>query len=220
MPLVQCQWQWHAVHTHSSPQLRLAQCSLFTQWSKPNHRNSATIAALLPPAPMIARQVPCVAGRLPALRAILLPQSVAAATTTTTTTTAATDTTATAAATQAGRRRCANRCAGGARRGALPRRTVRPFIVAFHRRGPTTRACTTWAPGRRQRAHFMRHRSYAAPPVGALRWQPPAPAVAWKGERQAREYSASCMQPKNVRAPPVGFLNLRQSVSEHAVREG
>jgi len=35
---------------------------------------------------------------------------------------------------------------------------------------------------------------YAAPPVGPLRWKPPAPAVAWSGVRDASHYGAICMQ--------------------------
>ncbi len=37
---------------------------------------------------------------------------------------------------------------------------------------------------------------YAAPPVGDLRWRPPAPALAWKGELQALDYGHSCPQPE------------------------
>ena len=40
---------------------------------------------------------------------------------------------------------------------------------------------------------------YAAPPVGALRWQPPRPAARWSGVRQAASYAPHCPQ------PPSGF---------------
>jgi para-nitrobenzyl esterase len=37
---------------------------------------------------------------------------------------------------------------------------------------------------------------YAAPPVGDLRWKPPAPAAKWTGVRPAKEFGAHCMQGK------------------------
>ena len=36
---------------------------------------------------------------------------------------------------------------------------------------------------------------YAAPPVGALRWQPPRPPAPWPGTRAATSYAPHCPQP-------------------------
>jgi len=36
---------------------------------------------------------------------------------------------------------------------------------------------------------------YAAPPVGALRWRPPAPVSAWSAVRSAQSFGPSCPQP-------------------------
>ena len=36
---------------------------------------------------------------------------------------------------------------------------------------------------------------YAAPPVGALRWQPPQPAARWPGVREATAFAPHCPQP-------------------------
>jgi len=40
---------------------------------------------------------------------------------------------------------------------------------------------------------------YAAPPVGDLRWRPPAPTRPWQGVRDASRYAAACLQPSNKR---------------------
>ncbi|HEY7323492.1 MAG TPA: carboxylesterase family protein [Streptosporangiaceae bacterium] len=43
---------------------------------------------------------------------------------------------------------------------------------------------------------------YAAPPVGALRWQPPQPAPRWHGTRQATQFAPHCPQPTGVFGRP------------------
>lgn len=46
---------------------------------------------------------------------------------------------------------------------------------------------------------------FAAPPVGALRWQPPRPAARWAGVRDAAAYGHDCMQtPFGGDAAPLG----------------
>ena len=42
---------------------------------------------------------------------------------------------------------------------------------------------------------------YAAPPVGALRWQPPRPAAPWHGTRAATSYAPHCPQPSGSVRP-------------------
>lgn len=37
---------------------------------------------------------------------------------------------------------------------------------------------------------------FAAPPVGALRWRPPAPLQPWAGVREARDFGPACLQPR------------------------
>ncbi|MGV3578848.1 carboxylesterase/lipase family protein [Brevundimonas sp.] len=39
---------------------------------------------------------------------------------------------------------------------------------------------------------------YAAPPVGEMRWRPPAPPARWTGVRDASRYGAACIQPTPV----------------------
>ena len=62
---------------------------------------------------------------------------------------------------------------------------------------------------------------YAAPPVGALRWQPPQPAASWSGVRDATQFAPHCPQP----AGPFGqastaenclFLNVFTPSHRHA----
>lgn len=42
---------------------------------------------------------------------------------------------------------------------------------------------------------------YAAPPVGQMRWRPPAKPAAWKGTRDATHYGAACPQGSEHREP-------------------
>ena len=39
---------------------------------------------------------------------------------------------------------------------------------------------------------------YAAPPVGALRWQPPQPGASWSGVRDATRFAPHCPQPATL----------------------
>ncbi len=43
---------------------------------------------------------------------------------------------------------------------------------------------------------------FAAPPVGALRWRPPAPAVPWVGTLDATTYSSACAQLPSLTGTP------------------
>jgi para-nitrobenzyl esterase len=58
------------------------------------------------------------------------------------------------------------------------------------------------------RAEIFRNIPYAAPPVGELRWKPPAPAAPWAGERMAVEKGPACPQPmKPDGSPNLGAAN-------------
>jgi para-nitrobenzyl esterase len=43
---------------------------------------------------------------------------------------------------------------------------------------------------------------YAAPPVGPLRWRPPAPLVPWRDVLEARAFSSGCAQPSSLQSSP------------------
>ena len=57
----------------------------------------------------------------------------------------------------------------------------------------------------------FRNVPYAAPPVGALRFQPPAAAAAWVGERNAAEHGAIAPQPPSRLRAAMGDFSVRQA---------
>ncbi|HVZ99475.1 MAG TPA: carboxylesterase family protein [Caulobacterales bacterium] len=62
--------------------------------------------------------------------------------------------------------------------------------------GPVVSAPAGAVRGRAEGAlHVFKGIPYAAPPVGDLRWKPPAPMPAWQGVRDALEFGAACIQP-------------------------
>src|SRR5258708_12239544 len=52
----------------------------------------------------------------------------------------------------------------------------------------------TGTPGTNPAVHVYKGIPYAAPPVGDRRWKKPQSAAAWTGVREAKEFSAPCMQ--------------------------
>lgn len=45
--------------------------------------------------------------------------------------------------------------------------------------------------------HVFKGIPFAAPPVGTLRWQAPAPVQSWQGVKDATRFGAACIQPSN-----------------------
>jgi para-nitrobenzyl esterase len=60
---------------------------------------------------------------------------------------------------------------------------------------PTESGLVTGAAGRDPAVTVYKGIPYAAAPVGALRWRPPAPAQAWDGVRKADKFGHPCPQP-------------------------
>lgn len=46
------------------------------------------------------------------------------------------------------------------------------------------------------RLHVFKGIPFALPPIGELRWKPPAPVPRWKDPRDATQFGAACVQPK------------------------
>lgn len=49
--------------------------------------------------------------------------------------------------------------------------------------------------------YFWKGVPFAQPPVGALRWQPPAEPAPWQGEREARQFGSACLQMGRIYGP-------------------
>ncbi|HUN33482.1 MAG TPA: carboxylesterase family protein [Trebonia sp.] len=77
-----------------------------------------------------------------------------------------------------------------------------------HARSPITRTTDGWVRGTTAAgtAEYLGI-PYAAPPVGALRWQPPRPAAPWRGIRQATSFAPHCPQP----ASPFGVASTSEN---------
>lgn len=66
---------------------------------------------------------------------------------------------------------------------------------------PTETGLVTGVAGRDAAVTVYKGIPYAAPPVGALRWRPPAPALPWDGVRQADRFGNTCPQPADPDTP-------------------
>ena len=64
--------------------------------------------------------------------------------------------------------------------------------------GGAIRGIGDTSPGGLKQYHAI---PYAAPPVGDLRWAPPAPVVPWEGVRDASAHGPACTQRRPVSAP-------------------
>ena len=70
----------------------------------------------------------------------------------------------------------------------------------------------------RESANVFRAIPYAAPPVGPLRWAPPAPARPWTTPLDASKNGPSCPQPMNADGSPNAFGGANGPVSEDCLQ--
>ncbi|HEX8601947.1 MAG TPA: carboxylesterase family protein [Pseudoduganella sp.] len=77
----------------------------------------------------------------------------------------------------------------------------KPAGEHYARAVPTETGLVTGVPGRDPAVAVYKGIPYAAPPVGVLRWRPPAPAPAWQGVRKADRFGHACPQPADADMP-------------------
>lgn len=88
---------------------------------------------------------------------------------------------------------------------------IPPSTSAQHDAVPNARTAEGLLVGRRDRSvDSFKGVRYAAPPVGALRWRPPAAPSSWEGPRDAGELGAICIQPPANGDPGVGPLPMSE----------
>lgn len=80
-------------------------------------------------------------------------------------------------------------------RGDLVGVSSKPGAEDYVKAVPTESGLVAGMAGRNPDVTVYKGIPYAAPPVGALRWRPPAPAPAWKGVRKADRFGHACPQP-------------------------
>ena len=71
----------------------------------------------------------------------------------------------------------------------------KPAGADYAKAVPTQAGLVSGVSGRDPAVTVYKGIPYAAPPVGALRWRPPAAPLAWEGVRQAAQFGNACPQP-------------------------
>lgn len=79
--------------------------------------------------------------------------------------------------------------------GDLVGMSAKPSGEAYVKAVPTEAGLVSGTAGRDASVTVYKGIPYAAPPVGALRWRPPAPAQPWSGVRKAEQFGNTCPQP-------------------------
>ncbi|MRW91456.1 carboxylesterase family protein [Duganella sp. FT80W] len=86
--------------------------------------------------------------------------------------------------------------------GEITATSAKPEGEQYAKAVRTESGLVTGVAGRDSAVTIYKGIPYAAPPVGALRWRPPAPAQAWEGVRKADQFGPLCPQPAEPGMPP------------------